>query len=117
MTKYQNLFMNFWTPEFYSWGKGRDDSTMPWYTRYDYVETYAWDIASGDYVLLWRDDFDFLDTTRWSVANGWSFDNNSSNFIKSNVYVEDGNLTLRMHKTNSPPPANPSNEDPPNIDL
>jgi len=26
------------------WGAGRDDSTMPWYTRYDYVEAYDYDV-------------------------------------------------------------------------
>lgn len=89
---------------------------MPWYTRYDYVEAYSWDSTDG-YNLLWRDDFDTIDTSRWFVSDGWTFDQNSSTFITSNVYTEDGNLVLRMHRTDTPPPEEPSNWPPPVVDF
>ena len=79
---------------------------MPWYTRYDYVEAYSWDAQNG-YNLMWRDDFDTLDTARWNVANGWSYANNSSSFIRPNVYVKDGKLVLRMNKTGTDPGEDP----------
>ena len=40
MNKQQSIMMNFWTPEFESWGKGLDAKDMPWYLLFDYVETY-----------------------------------------------------------------------------
>ena len=43
MDKWSLLYMNFWTPMWNDWGGNRDDSTMPWYARYDYIEAYDWD--------------------------------------------------------------------------
>ena len=119
--KKQHLFMDFWTPEFWLWGNGLDDSQMPFYTRYDYVEAYDWDSSNG-YTLKWRDDFDTLDTNRWNVANGWSYASNSSSFVRPNVYVKDGKLVLRMNKTGTDPGEDPGeplpdNWPPPSIDL
>ena len=43
MDKWSLLYMNFWTPTWEDWGSGRNDSTMPWYSKYDYIEAYDWD--------------------------------------------------------------------------
>lgn len=53
-----------------NWGSGRDDSTMPWYAKYDYVEAYDWDEATDTFVLRFKDDFDTLDTSIWHVTEG-----------------------------------------------
>ena len=57
VSKAKSLFMDFWTPEFPVWGDNMDDdTTMPWYTRYDWVEVYDW--KGGDkFELRWRDNF------------------------------------------------------------
>ena len=89
--------MNFWTPEFSPWGDNMDDeATMPWYTRYDWVEVYDYDAVNEDFVLRWRDNFDSLDLSRWRLSNGWSFGQNSSVFMADNSYVDAGNLVLKM---------------------
>ena len=100
--------MNFWTPTWDDWGSGRDDSTMPWYAKYDFVETYDWNQDNDTFTLRWRDDFDgALDETRWYRSENWTFDSNSSTFMKNHVYTEDGNLVLKMDKTLSPEPPAP----------
>lgn len=100
------LFMNFWTPTFAGWGDNMDDpATMPWYTRYDWVEVYDYDAQNDDFVLRWRDDFDGLNLERWRVSNNWSFDQNSTRFMNTQTYVEDGSLVLKMEDINSVPPV------------
>jgi len=69
------------------WGAGRDDSTMPWYTRYDYVEAYDYDVNTKQYTLRFRDDFDTLNEDIWNVSNNWSFNDNSSTFMENHTYV------------------------------
>ena len=103
ITKFANLFMNFWTPEFEPWVNGRDDSDMPWYTRYDWVEVYDWDSQSGNFNLRWRDDFDSFDQNRWLKSDDWTFEQNSSTFIEQHTYVENGNLVLKMDKAANEP--------------
>lgn len=89
--------MNFWTPEFSPWGDNMDDeSTMPWTTRYDWVEVYDYNEANDSFSLRWKDKFDTLDLDRWRVSAGWSFEQNSSRFLESNVYVENSKLVLKM---------------------
>ena len=93
--------MNFWTPEFSSWGGPADEldtSSMPWYARYDYVEVYDYNFNTRGFDFRWRDDFNSLNEDRWRVSNGWSFEQNSSRFLKNNVYVENGKLVLKMEK-------------------
>ena len=67
------LYMNFWTPEWELWGNGLNDATMPWYTRYDYVEAYDYIESTGEFILRFRDDFDTLDSNIWEVSNNWTF--------------------------------------------
>ena len=74
ITRFANLHMDFWTPTFAGWGDGLDDSTMPWYTHYRWVQVYDYDIDTKKFKRRWRDDFHTLDTSRWNVANGWSYD-------------------------------------------
>jgi len=98
MNKAQSLRMNFWTPEFSSWGHSLRAESMPWYVLYDYVEVYKYDAAANEFHLHWRDDFNIFDAARWRKANG-SFEANSSVFHTSNVYTEGGNLVLKMEPT------------------
>lgn len=79
MDKEEHLHMNFWTPTWNSWGGGRDDSTMPWYARYDYVEAYDYDVNTDSFNLRFRDDFNTFDSSIWSKTGG-GFESNSSVF-------------------------------------
>jgi len=108
MDKYSLLYMNFWTPMWNDWGSGRDDSTMPWEAKYDYVEAYDWDEATDTFTLRFRDDFDTLDQNIWRVSDNWSFNDNSSLFVENHTFVRDGNLILKMDKVHHPPQPNPS---------
>ena len=71
-----------------------DDSTMPWQTRYDWIEVYDYDAATDDFVWRWRDNFEELDLDRWRVSNGWSYESNSSLFMKENTFIDNGKLVL-----------------------
>jgi len=97
--KAKSLFMNFWTPTFAGWGDDFNDATMPWYTRYDWVEYYDYDAPNDNFVRRWRDEFNTLNLDRWRPSRGWSFKNNSSLFVEPNTYVENGNLVLKMEKS------------------
>jgi len=108
MDKFSLLYMNFWTPEWDTWGRGLDDSTMPWYARYDYVEAYDWDESNDAFVLRFRDDFNTLDRSIWRVSDPWTFDDNSTLFVDEHTYVQDGNLVLKMDKYRHDPMPNPS---------
>ena len=90
--------MNFWTPTWDNWGHGREPSSMPWYVYYDYVEVYAYDHNSKTFKLTWRDDFNSLNTSKWAVSDGATFDSNSSMFMRSHVYAQNGNLVFKMDK-------------------
>ena len=90
------LMMNFWTPMWSPWNDFFDDAEMPWYAKYDFVEVYDYDQSSKQFNLRWRDDFNTWDTKKWYASDNWGFDNNSSLFKSSQVYVEDGNLVLKM---------------------
>lgn len=68
---------------------------MPWYLLYDYVEVFDWNEKTNTFELNWRDDFDRLDTQRWHVAEG-GFEQNSSEFVKENVFTYDGKLVIKM---------------------
>ena len=114
LNKASALYMNFWTPQWDDWGRGRDDSTMPWYAKYDFVETYEYDKASDSFSLRWRDDFEGpLDMNRWRISDDWSFEQNTSTFVTEHVYTNDGNLILKMDKTISPPEPSPPAPSPP----
>ena len=90
------LMMNFWTPCWSPWNDYFDDAAMPWYAKYDFVEVYDYDLDKKDFKLRWRDDFNSWDTKKWYASDNWGFENNSSLFMGSQVYVEDGNLVLKM---------------------
>jgi hypothetical protein len=66
--------MSFWTP---GWAADHleDDSSMPWYTRYEYVEVYDYkglnvETGEDEFELRFRDDFDgdSIDTDRWNFG-------------------------------------------------
>ena len=79
--------MNMWAPDVHAhtedWSAGRNDSTMPWYAKADWVEYYSWDSESDTFKLEWRDDFDWLDTGRWSIGDNQAWDGNLARFMSS----------------------------------
>ena len=103
--------MNFWTPNWDSWGAGRDDSTMPWFTRYDYVEAYDYDVDTDSFTLRFRDDFDTLNTDIWRVSDYWTFEENSSIFVVPHVYTYQGNLVLKINKSIDDPFVPPAEDE------
>lgn len=104
--KKQKLEMNFWTPTWNSWGGGRNDSNMPWYVYYDWIEAYSYDHSSKQFHLTWRDDFNGSrfskpSSSRWHISDGATFGSNSSMFVNAHVYLWDGSLCLKMSKSRS----------------
>lgn len=104
--------MNFWIPGFHDWNIGFEAVDMPWYARYDYVE--VWDYVPPEdwdnypvanqwhpFTQRWRDDFDTLDENRWVVSDDWSFNDNLVMFEESQVYVENGELVLKLEPRGS----------------
>ena len=75
--------MNFWTPTWSPWSDFFDDSEMPWYAKYDFVEIYDYDLSTKDFKLRWRDDFDHWDEKKWYTSDNWGFENNSSLFMST----------------------------------
>ena len=65
-----------WAPRYDAhdedWSVGRDESTMPWYTKVDYVEYHYYDSATDSFVFAWRDEFDSLDESKWKVQDDTS---------------------------------------------
>jgi len=90
------LMMNFWTPCWEPWNDYFDDAEMPWYAKYDYIEVHDYDHDTKDFKLRWKDDFNTFDSHKWYASDNWGFENNSSLFMSSQVYVEEGNLVLKM---------------------
>lgn len=90
------LMMNFWTPCWSPWNDYFDDADMPWFAKYDFVEVYDYNQKTKDFHLRWRDDFSTFDEHKWYASDNWGFENNSSLFMGSQAYVEDGNLVLKM---------------------
>lgn len=78
-----HLMMNFWTPTFAGWSDGFDDSTMPWYTRYDEVKVEKYNAVKRNFDFYWRDDFSSFNSARWFKSDGWTFPDNSSTFYPS----------------------------------
>ena len=85
MNKDCNLMMNFWTPTWQPWGQNYDNSSMPWYVHYDYVETYTYNYQTKGFDFAWRDDFsnDWVDTNRWQISNWWNFGGSDTMFMSS----------------------------------
>lgn len=90
--------MNYWTPTTNGWGDQLDSSSMPWYALYDYVEVYKYDDLVKEFKFEWKDDFTAttLDLNRWTMTDGRGFEDNSSIFMKSQVYLQNGNLVMKM---------------------
>jgi hypothetical protein len=58
------------------WGDGFNDTTMPWYIYYDWVETYHYNTSTKEFTLNWREDFtgsngDHINTDRFYVRNNY----------------------------------------------
>jgi len=114
LNKKQHLIMSFWTP---NWAAEHleDDSSMPWYTKYDYVKAYDYmgkNETTGEdiFTLRFSENFDGdrINTTRWQLSHH-TFDDTSTTFVPENAYVEDGKLVFKMEKIrgSEPEPAKP----------
>jgi hypothetical protein len=103
--------LSFWTPLREEAASGLDDSNMPYYTRYDYVEAYDYVESTDEFVLRFRDDFEHLDSERWSLGNH-TFADTSTTFVPDNAYVSDGNLVLKMEKSPHQHPEEPEKPEP-----
>jgi len=88
--------MNFWTPSWSPWGDGRNDSSMPWYADYDWVETYTYNHNTKGFDFHWRDDFNSIDYNRWAISSKSAFGGSLSSFTTSQVYVYQGALALKL---------------------
>ena len=95
LNKPQHLMMNFWTPTFDAWSHGFDPLSMPRYAIFDWIETYYW-TGGNSFSLLWYDDFKTFDDTHWIKSDGKTFDNNSSTFYASQVYIQNEMLHIKM---------------------
>jgi len=94
--KAQSLRMNLWTPTGDdALSRGLDDSKMPWFALYDYVEVYRWEESTNEFMFGWRDDFHDFNHNRWHKAEG-GFEENSSAFCPDNVYTSHGKLVIKM---------------------
>ena len=94
LNKEQVLIMNFWTPQTGVWSEGFSPHDMPWYAKYDYVETYTWNGSGFDF--HWRDDFDSFDESRWKKADGWGYDWAHCYWHAEQVYTQDGALHIKL---------------------
>jgi hypothetical protein len=74
----------FWTPN-EDEEHLEDDTSTPWYTRYEYVEAYDWkgkdETGEDIFELRFRDDFDHLDTDRWFLSTNKTFSSTSTQFV------------------------------------
>merc|ERR1711874_45466 len=80
----QNLGMAFLAINSDEAGAGWDDSEMPYYTFFDYVEVYHFDESENSFWLNFRDDF--------------TWDEKDSIFKQENAYIMNGHLELRLSK-------------------
>ena len=100
--KAQQIEFNMWAPRAdahdVDWSAGRDDSTMPWYAKVDWIEYHAWDPNTDTFNFQWRDDFDSFDYSKWAIANNFGFDQNLSTYMNTQVYTQDGQLVVKLEK-------------------
>jgi hypothetical protein len=89
----QTYRANLWVAEAVEWVGVFDESSLPMYQVFDWMEYYQW--QNGEYQLSWRDDFDTMDDSRWGKGD-WSFDTNLVTFAPENIDVIDGNLVLAL---------------------
>ena len=97
--KAQKLFMNFWQwSGGNGWGKDFDDSSMPWWIKYDSVKVESWDERTDSFALVFEDNFDTFDETRWTKIKGYGYD--TTNFYESQTHVDknEGTLVIRMER-------------------
>ena len=91
---------NLWAPRSDAhtedWSAGRDDSTMPWYAKCDYIDYYSWNSETDDFQLEWSEQFDELDPAKWTVAQNVGFDQNLATYMDTQVFMEDGHVVLKL---------------------
>ena len=113
--KPMNLMLNFWAPRSdahisdfnQDWSRGMDDSKMPFVAMYESIEVFSYDQRTKTFVPAWSDNFDgqSVDESKWTVADGVGWDQNLSNFMASQVSVNNGSLQLKMEHERSMGPS------------
>ena len=95
LTKEQHLVMDYWIAANGAWADGFNSAGMPWYAKYDWVETYKY-TGGNEFELHWRDDFNQFDETRWAKSDGWGSPGGATAYKAEQVYVKDGELYLKL---------------------
>ncbi|WP_086004887.1 family 16 glycosylhydrolase [Reinekea blandensis] len=89
----QTYRANVWVSEVVDWVGVFDESTLPLYQVFDWIEYHEW--QDGEYEFSWRDDFSTMDNTRWGKGD-WTFDTNLVTFAPENMDVIDDHLVLAL---------------------
>ena len=76
LKQHMPLFLNFWTPDGGAWGGGFNDSNMPWYLDYDWVEVWDHYASTGGFTWNFDDQFTGANGSKpnpahWNLSNGW----------------------------------------------
>ena len=95
--KPMKIMINFWQPTF-NWGEGFDESKLPIFTKYDYLEAYSYNKDTKEFEFAFRDDFNSFNHDMWYTEEGNTFNSNNCNFYGSQAYTEDGKMVLKMEK-------------------
>lgn len=109
----QHLFANYWTPKTDDWwGYGLDDSTMPWYIDYDWIEYHSYDGSA--FHFEWRDDFNQPnytkpDSDRWQLSKGWGYP--TTTFYENHVYIYNNWCRIELNKSQYQPTYSAEEED------
>lgn len=98
MNQPQKIMMNIWPSQFWEWTGLWNDSILPVYAYYDYVNYYNYNPKGVDtFKLSWTDNFNDMDASRWQTATH-TFNGNSCDFDPSNVVFKEGYLILCLTK-------------------
>ena len=93
-----------WAPRFDAhdnadWSAGRDDSTMPWFAEFDYIEYSKWVPETDSFEYVWRDEFDgdHLDFNKWMIYDKTGgFTENLSTYRNTQIYTENGTCKIKL---------------------
>lgn len=91
----QGYRFNAWISSTPAWVGPIDKTSFPRYQYVDWIEYSSYNSATQGFTKQWRDDFDSFNIGRWSKAQ-WTFSGNEVDFIKENVFIENGKLVLAI---------------------
>ncbi|MFH1118871.1 MAG: family 16 glycosylhydrolase [Bacteroidota bacterium] len=99
----ESIMMNIWTSTATNWCGKLDPNILPVNVIYDWVKHYSWSEITG---FASTPDFedDFNDLNKWVVTDHGTFETNNSEFVKENVIINNGYLSLWLTKRGSSPP-------------